>query len=236
MSLSDSDDMLVVHNVSKQFEIHERNVRRRVLENLTFSVRRGECVALDGPSGVGKSTLMRMIYGSYRTAFGQINVRTPHGYVDVASADPWTLIELRRSTLGYVSQFLRVLPRISALDIVAGPLLDRGVESAPARREAGAMLERLGVESSLWDLSPLTFSGGEQQRVNIARTFTSGYSVLLLDEPTASLDARNRELVLSVIREAMENGSAIVGIFHDRLAADAIVTRRVALTKVRHAS
>jgi alpha-D-ribose 1-methylphosphonate 5-triphosphate synthase subunit PhnL len=231
MSQLNPNEVLAVNGVSKQFEIHERNVRRNVLSDVSLNVSKGECVALDGPSGTGKSTLMRMIYGSYRAFNGSISVRTDRGLVDVVTAGPWDLIELRRSTMGYVSQFLRVLPRISALDIVAGPLLDRGWAIGEARDKAASMLDRLGVERSLWDLSPLTFSGGEQQRVNIARTFATGYSLLLLDEPTASLDAKNRELVVSVIREALNDGCAVVGIFHDRAAADQIVTRRVTLSK-----
>lgn len=225
----DPDELLRLRNVSKTFTLHERDVSRCVLSEISLSVRAGECVHLDGPSGAGKSTLMRMIYGTYKTMTGEILVRTENGDVDVVTADPWTLIELRRSTVGYVSQFLRVLPRVSAFDIVLYPLLLRGVDRDSARESAASMLSRLGIPESLWDLSPLTFSGGEQQRVNIARGFAAGHRLLLLDEPTASLDAANRNLVLAVIRDALRRGAAIVSIFHDRDVADQIVTRQISL-------
>jgi alpha-D-ribose 1-methylphosphonate 5-triphosphate synthase subunit PhnL len=223
------DEVLRLRNVSKTFTLHERDVSRCVLSDISLSVRAGECVHLDGPSGVGKSTLMRMIYGTYKTMTGEILVHTESGAVDVVTADPWTLIELRRSTVGYVSQFLRVLPRVSAFDIVLYPLLLRGIDRDKARATAASMLSRLDIAERLWDLSPLTFSGGEQQRVNIARGFAPDHKLLLLDEPTASLDAANRHLVLEVIRDALRRGVAIVAIFHDREIAQQVVTRQVLL-------
>jgi alpha-D-ribose 1-methylphosphonate 5-triphosphate synthase subunit PhnL len=226
------DEALRLRGVSKTFTLHERDVSHCVLSEISLSVRAGECVHLDGPSGVGKSTLMRMIYGTYKTMAGEILVRTENGDVDVVTADPWTLIELRRSTVGYVSQFLRVLPRVSAFDIVLYPLLLRGIDRDEARESAASMLSRLRIPERLWDLSPLTFSGGEQQRVNIARGFAAGHRLLLLDEPTASLDAANRDLVLAVIHDALRQGAAIIAIFHDRDVADQVVTRQVALENV----
>ena len=228
----DPDEVLRLRNVSKTFTLHERDVSRSVLADISLSVRAGECIHLDGPSGVGKSTLMRMIYGTYKTLTGEILVRTENGDVDVVTADPWTLIELRRSTVGYVSQFLRVLPRVSAFDVVLYPLLVRGIDRDKARATAASMLSRLGIAERLWDLSPLTFSGGEQQRVNIARGFAADHKLLLLDEPTASLDAANRNLVLEVIRDALRRGAAVVAIFHDRDVADQVVTRQVSLESV----
>ena len=102
---------------------------------------------------------------------------------------------VRRDTIGYVSQFLRTVPRVSALDVVAEPLVARGVDRDAARDRARELLARLNLPERLWALPPATFSGGEQQRVNIARGFITDHPILLLDEPTASLDANNREVV-----------------------------------------
>lgn len=192
-----------------------------------MTVAAGECVSLVGASGAGKSTLMRMIYGNYLTASGRIMV----GDVDVASAAPREIIQLRRRTLGYVSQFLRVVPRVSTLDVVAEPLLATGTERDIAIAQAEMLLTRLNIPKRLWTLSPTTFSGGEQQRVNIARGFAFPYPALLLDEPTASLDPTNRATVLAMIAEAKVRGAAIIGIFHDQAARDEICDRQFDVTR-----
>ena len=150
--------------------------------------------------------------------------------VDVAQASPRQIIALRRDTLGYVSQFLRVVPRVPTVDVVAEPLLRLGVPAGEARARAEALLSRLNIPQRLWGLSPTTFSGGEQQRVNIARGFAHGFPVLLLDEPTASLDAVNREVVLGLIEEAKARGAAILGIFHDEGARERVCDRLVDVT------
>jgi alpha-D-ribose 1-methylphosphonate 5-triphosphate synthase subunit PhnL len=191
-----------------------------------LSVRPGECVGLVGASGSGKSTLMRMIWGNYLAQAGSILI----GGLDVAQAQPRQIIALRRQTLGYVSQFLRVVPRVPTIDVVAEPLLVLGVARAEARAQATGLLARLNIPERLWGLSPTTFSGGEQQRVNIARGFAHPYPALLLDEPTASLDAVNREVVLQLIEEARARGAAILGIFHDEAARDRLCDRVVNVT------
>ena len=183
-------------------------------------------MALTGASGAGKSTLMRMIYGNYLAASGHIWV----GETDVAAANPREILQLRRHTLGYVSQFLRVVPRVPTLDVVAEPLLAVGTPVDTARARAEDLLERLNIPRTLWDLSPTTFSGGEQQRVNIARGFAHDFPAMLLDEPTASLDATNRETVLGLIEEAKARGSAIIGIFHDEAARDRVCDRQIDVT------
>ena len=152
------------------------------------------------------------------------------GDLDVARAAPREIIRLRRETLGYVSQFLRVVPRVPTLDVVAEPLLVLGMARVPARARAAELLTRLNIPQRLWSLSPNTFSGGEQQRVNIARGFVHDYPALLLDEPTASLDASNREVVLSLITEAKARGAAILGIFHDSGARAQVCDRQVDVT------
>ena len=219
--------MIELRDVSKTFTLHNQgSAVIRVMEGAGLSVAPGECVALTGASGAGKSTLMRMIYGNYRAASGQILV----GGTDLAQAEPREVIALRREVLGYVSQFLRVVPRVPTLDVVAEPLLQLGHETEAARDVARGLLTRLNIPERLWGLSPTTFSGGEQQRVNIARGFAHDYPALLLDEPTASLDATNRETVLGLIEEAKARGAAIVGIFHDGEARARVCDREVDVT------
>jgi alpha-D-ribose 1-methylphosphonate 5-triphosphate synthase subunit PhnL len=210
--------------VSKDFTLHNQGgAVIRVLAGARLSVGPGECVALTGPSGSGKSTLMRMIWGNYLAASGRIAVAG----VDVARASPREILALRRRELGYVSQFLRVVPRVPALDVVAEPLLGLGVPAEAARGRAAVLLARLRIPEALWVLSPTTFSGGEQQRVNIARGFIHPYPAMLLDEPTASLDPANRETVLELVEEAKARGAAIVGIFHDAAARARVADREV---------
>ncbi len=219
--------MISIENVSKSFVLHNQGAAEiPVMRGASLRVAAGECVALVGASGAGKSTLMRMIYGNYLTASGRIMV----GNLDVASAAPREIIQLRRETLGYVSQFLRVVPRVSTLDVVAEPLLSTGTPRDVAMAKAEALLRRLNIPERLWALSPTTFSGGEQQRVNIARGFAFPYPALLLDEPTASLDPTNRATVLAMITESKARGAAIVGIFHDHAARDEICDRQLDVT------
>ncbi len=219
--------MIRIENLSKSFTLHNQGgTVIPVMAGAALTVAKGECVGLIGQSGAGKSTLMRMIYGNYLTAGGRLVV----GALDVASAEPRQIIALRRHTLGYVSQFLRVVPRVATLEVVAEPLLALGTPATQARDHAAALLTRLNIPERLWGLSPTTFSGGEQQRVNIARGFAHPYPALLLDEPTASLDAANREVVLSFIEEAKARGAAILGIFHDEAARARVCTRLVDVT------
>ncbi|KIN71021.1 phosphonate C-P lyase system protein PhnL [Sulfitobacter guttiformis] len=220
--------MISIENISKSFVLHNQGgVEIPVMQGASLRVEAGECVALIGASGAGKSTLMRMIYGNYLTASGRIMI----GDLDVASAAPREIIELRRMTLGYVSQFLRVVPRVSTLDVVCEPLLTTGTPRAQAVETAQELLSRLNIPERLWSLSPTTFSGGEQQRVNIARGFAYPYPALLLDEPTASLDPLNRATVLSMVGEAKARGAAIIGIFHDHAARDALCDQQLDVTQ-----
>lgn len=219
--------MIQVSDLSKSFTLHNQGgAVIPVMAGAALSVAPGKCVGLTGASGAGKSTLMRMVYGNYLAAEGSILV----GDLDVARAEPREIIALRRRTLGYVSQFLRVVPRVPTIEVVAEPLLVLGVARDEARGRAAALLARLNIPERLWALSPTTFSGGEQQRVNIARGFVHGYPALLLDEPTASLDAANREVVLELIEEAKVRGAAILGIFHDEGARTRVCDRLVDVT------
>ena len=215
--------MLRAECLSKTFTLHlQGGTRIPVLDSIGFELQAGQCVALAGPSGAGKSTLMRSLYGTYRVDAGHILVRHGGALVDIARADPRLVLRVRRDSLGYVSQFLRVVPRVPALDVVAEAAVLRGRPLDDARREAAALLAQLGIPHRLHSLPPATFSGGEQQRVNLARGFIGGHPVLLLDEPTASLDPRNRDVVVGMVQAAKARGTAIVGIFHDAAVRDAV--------------
>ncbi|EIR8713816.1 phosphonate C-P lyase system protein PhnL [Salmonella enterica] len=218
--------MIHVENVSKTFVLHQQNgVRLPVLKNATLAVKSGECVVLHGHSGSGKSTLLRSLYANYLPDKGHIRIRHGNEWVDLVQAPTRKVLEVRRSTIGWVSQFLRVIPRISALDVVMQPLLELGVPRDVCAAKAARLLTRLNVPEPLWHLAPSTFSGGEQQRVNIARGFIVDYPILLLDEPTASLDANNSAAVVTLITEAKARGAAIVGIFHDQAVRDRVADR-----------
>jgi alpha-D-ribose 1-methylphosphonate 5-triphosphate synthase subunit PhnL len=207
---------LSVEGVAKSFTLHLHDGKRLpVIEGLSFSLHAGECVVLGGPSGAGKSSVLKMLHGNYLCGAGRIHVRHGAGMVDIVGADPRTVLEIRRRTLGYVSQFLRVIPRVPAIGIVAEPALAAGLPRDEALARAEALLVRLNLPRRLWTLPPATFSGGEQQRVNIARGFAGDHTILILDEPTASLDAENRDAVVGLIAERKSAGSAFVGIFHD---------------------
>jgi alpha-D-ribose 1-methylphosphonate 5-triphosphate synthase subunit PhnL len=225
--------MIRLVGLTKRFVLHAQGaVELGVLDALSLTVARGECVALDGPSGIGKSTLLRTIYANYKADAGEIWVRHGGAPIDLAAASPRQVLEVRRRTLGYISQFLHVIPRVATLKIVAEPLRALGVASAEAEERAAALLRRLGLPEAMWRLAPATFSGGEQQRVNIARGFVAGHDILLLDEPTSALDAENRDRVVALIREARDAGTAMLGIFHDLPVREAVATRVFAMPEV----
>lgn len=222
---------LVVSDVAKSFTMHLRDgVRLPVVAGVSFSIRAGECAVLGGPSGAGKSSILKMLYGNYAVDAGQIIVQHDGGLIDLASAGPRTVLSVRRHTIGYVSQFLRTVPRVSALDVVAEPLVERGEDREGAREKARTLLAQLNLPEKLWALPPATFSGGEQQRVNIARGFITEHPILLLDEPTASLDARNRDVVVELIAAKKAAGVALLGIFHDQDVRDAVADRIIDVT------
>ncbi|MFH8134905.1 phosphonate C-P lyase system protein PhnL [Pantoea osteomyelitidis] len=217
---------LRVENLSKTFVLHNQSgVALPVLHDASLEVNSGECVVLHGRSGSGKSTLLRALYGNYQANSGHIWLRHQEQWVDMVNAPARQILAMRRDTLGWVSQFLRVIPRVPTLEIVMQPLLERGVERAFCEGRAKDLLTRLNVPERLWSLAPSTFSGGEQQRVNIARGFIADYPVLLLDEPTASLDNANSAAVVELIEQARARGAAIVGIFHDEAVRERVADR-----------
>ncbi|MBD1551332.1 phosphonate C-P lyase system protein PhnL [Pseudomonas typographi] len=223
--------LIEVRDLSKTFTLHPQNsVALNVLRGLDFSVLSGECLVLHGQSGAGKSTLLRTLYGNYLPTAGSIRVLHRGQWLELRGAEPRQIMAVRQHTLGYVSQFLRVIPRVATLDIVMEPALSRGWEQPRAKARAEALLARLNIAKPLWQLAPGTFSGGEQQRVNIARGFMVPWPVMLLDEPTASLDDANRQVVLELINETKAAGAAVIGIFHDRLAREAVADRHLDMT------
>jgi alpha-D-ribose 1-methylphosphonate 5-triphosphate synthase subunit PhnL len=215
--------VLQLSHVSKTFTMHlQGGVKLAVLKGVEFAVEPGECLVITGASGAGKSCVLKMIFGTYRCDSGSILVRDGEDTVEITAADPRRILELRRLRIGYVSQFLRAVPRVPAIDVVAEPLLAQGTPGDEALENAKALLSRLNIPPRLWSLPPATFSGGEQQRVNIARGFLPDYALLLLDEPTASLDSANRSVVVDLIQEKKREGAAIVAIVHDAEVRDAI--------------
>ncbi len=223
--------LIEVRDLSKTFTLHQQNgVVLNVLRGLNFSVRGGECLVLNGHSGAGKSTLLRTLYGNYLPAGGSIRVQHEGQPLELVGAEPRQVLAVRRQTLGYVSQFLRVIPRVCALDVVMESALARGWNKVEAKARAELLLTRLNIPQRLWQLAPGTFSGGEQQRINIARGFMVPWPVMLLDEPTASLDDTNGQVVLELINEAKQAGAALIGIFHDRTARESVADRHLNMT------
>jgi alpha-D-ribose 1-methylphosphonate 5-triphosphate synthase subunit PhnL len=232
--------LLHMQAVSKQFVLHlQSNTVLPVLKDFDLQLMPGECVRLSGPSGMGKSTVLKLAFGNYRASAGRIWVRDAQDpAIDITQANARTVLHLRSQTMGYVSQFLRVIPRVAAIDIVAEPLLEGGASlysAEQAREMAAQWLTRLRIAPSLWQLPPATFSGGEQQRINIARSFIKPRPLLLLDEPTASLDPENTQTVIDLICEARAQGVGILGIFHDTLVAQAVASRTVAMQPISSA-
>ncbi|MDQ0394679.1 phosphonate C-P lyase system protein PhnL [Labrys monachus] len=230
--MSNSPPFLALEAVGKSFTLHLQGGQRiGVMRDVGFAVMPGECVVLGGPSGAGKSSILKMIYGNYRCDQGRILLRDGDEEVDVASAAPRRILALRRDVMGYVSQFLRVIPRVPALAIVADAAREAGLGAEEATARARRLLSLLNVPERLWGLPPATFSGGEQQRVNIARGLAPDRPLLLLDEPTASLDAANRAVVVDLVQEKKQKGVAIVGIFHDEDVRGRVADRIVDVTR-----
>jgi alpha-D-ribose 1-methylphosphonate 5-triphosphate synthase subunit PhnL len=228
--VTETPERIAVRGLRKGFTLHTQGgVHLPVLDGFDLGVGAGEVVVLRGPSGSGKSSVLRCLHGSYRADGGALWVHGEPGWVDVARAEPRRILALRDRTLGYVSQFLRTIPRVPAERVVAEPAIRAGADPETALDQARALLARLNIAERLWPLPPATFSGGEQQRVNVARAFAVDYTVLLLDEPTAALDASNTDAIIALTREAAARGAAVVGIFHDDAVRRAVATRTVDL-------
>jgi len=210
--------LLNINGLVKRFVLHTRGGKIiDALKDLSLEVRAGEIYGLSGPSGSGKSTILKCIYRTYMPTHGAIWYESSHyGKVDLASLSEHAIIDLRKREIGFVSQFLKIIPRVSAVDIVAEPLLSRnGISPEKARLKAIHLLERLHISSQLFDAYPVTFSGGEQQRVNIARAVIWRPKLLLVDEPIASLDQLTASIVLDIFNEIRNEGTTIISVFHD---------------------
>jgi alpha-D-ribose 1-methylphosphonate 5-triphosphate synthase subunit PhnL len=225
------NDLLVVEDLDKTFTLHlHGGLRLPVVSGVRFAVKRGECVVFGGPSGVGKSSILKIVFGAYRSDAGRILLADGDGFLDIAAATPREVIRARRRIMSYVSQFLRVIPRVAAIDVVAAAAREAGLEAAAARARAASLMARLNLPERLWRLPPATFSGGEQQRVNIARGFAGGHSLLILDEPTASLDAENRNAVVELIAERRVGGAGFLAVFHDEDVRARLADRLIDVT------
>ncbi|MGK7912428.1 MAG: phosphonate C-P lyase system protein PhnL [Synechococcus sp.] len=220
--------LLEASDLWKRFVLHgQGGVELPVLEGTSLQLFPGDCIALVGASGSGKSTFMRSLYANYRVDRGSIWVQHDGAQLDITQLAPHELLDVRRKTIGYVSQFLRVIPRVPAIDVAAEPLLELGTDADEAHEVVATLFRRLNLPERLWQLSPTTFSGGEQQRVNIARALSVDYPILLLDEPTSALDAANRQVVIELIEERKARGRALVGIFHDAEVRDRVCNRQL---------
>lgn len=208
--------LLKIEKLSKSFYMHEQQKEVPSARDVSFNVYSGRLTAIVGPTGSGKSSILKTIYRTYLPGSGRILYHTASGKtVDLAAADDHTILALRNRELKFVTQFLFALPRQPALDVVASPLYKLGLSKADGRKKAGALLKRLRIPEHLWSLSPTTFSGGERQRINLARGIISRPRLLLLDEPTASLDHETIEDVLQLIDALKQEGTGILAIFHD---------------------
>jgi alpha-D-ribose 1-methylphosphonate 5-triphosphate synthase subunit PhnL len=225
--------VLEVRDLSKDFVVHSRGgAALPGFSGVSFGVEAGSLLAITGPSGIGKSSLLKCVCRTYIPSSGQILYRTKNrGTLDLASAGDWEILDLRKDEIGYVSQFFRVMPRLSALDILMEPLAVRGSSPGEARERAEGLLSRAGLGKALWDMYPATFSGGEKQRLNILRALIAGPRLLLLDEPTASLDRAHKERIMGMILDLKAEGTAMVAVFHDRDALRALADTRYDLAE-----
>ena len=224
--------VIEVRNFCKRFTLHQQGgVVINALDNVSFSVSAGECLALSGPSGAGKSTMLKALYGNYLPSSGEILVRTDAGTIDIGKASPRTVMKLRLGVISFVTQFLRVIPRVTALSLVAEPLAEAGVDPEEARSRARDMLYRLNLPERLWNLAPATFSGGEQQRVAIARALINSPEILLADEPTGNLDVHNSMEIMELLEEINRRGTTVLVVTHSREIVAEMGKRVITLTR-----
>jgi alpha-D-ribose 1-methylphosphonate 5-triphosphate synthase subunit PhnL len=214
--MSGIEAIIDARNLTKQFTIHRLEKQISGCVDVSIRVEPGQFVGITGRSGSGKSTVLKLIYRTYLPQHGSIMYHSAeHGLVDLSEVDERTMIGLRRHEIGYVSQFLQVIPRTTAREIVERAALESGRGAEAARRDTSRVLEHFELDPGLWDSYPVNFSGGEKLRLNIARAMVKHPRLLLLDEPTASLDERSRERVRQIIEQLKSEGTTMLGIFHD---------------------
>jgi alpha-D-ribose 1-methylphosphonate 5-triphosphate synthase subunit PhnL len=220
--------ILEIDDLSKTFALHVLDDKTVTgLEDVSFQVGEGDFVAVVGESGSGKSSLLKCINRTYEPSSGHIRLQTDGGTVDLATCSDREVLAVRDRELGYASQFLDEIPRVPAVDVVARPLWEQGVDREQARERAQTLLDRLALPDELWEAYPATFSGGERQRVNLARAIAPEPRVLLLDEPTSALDPDTRTKALALLEDDLDAETTVVGVFHDhdvvRRVADQVV-------------
>jgi alpha-D-ribose 1-methylphosphonate 5-triphosphate synthase subunit PhnL len=220
--------MLKVEELAKEFIMYVRGgLKIDSFRNVSFVALSGKMLAVTGPSGIGKSSLLKCIYRTYQPTGGAVYYQAADGSrMNLAEADHQTMLKLRRTEIGYVSQFLHVIPRVSALDILSAKLSRTIADEAEARETAREYLGRVGISENLWEMYPSTFSGGEKQRLNILMALAAVPRLLLLDEPTASLDSHSKEIIIELILDAKKKGTTMIGVFHDQEAIKALADHR----------
>ncbi|MGF7058773.1 phosphonate C-P lyase system protein PhnL [Brassicibacter mesophilus] len=209
-------DLLKIQNLSKSFTLHNLKKHIKACKDISISLKEGEFIGITGKSGSGKSTILKSIYRTYSPQSGEIWYNSEKfGLIDLTSISERQMIYLRKYEIGYVSQFLNVMPRTTARQIVEQAVIEMGGEKEYAKKEAEKMLAHFELDRELWDSYPNTFSGGEKLRLNIARAMVKRPRLLLLDEPTASLDSSSKLKVRELIEQLKNQGTTMLGIFHD---------------------
>jgi alpha-D-ribose 1-methylphosphonate 5-triphosphate synthase subunit PhnL len=218
--------LLDVRDLSKTFDMHVLGGKQVTgLDGVTFDVHDGEFLAVVGESGSGKSSLLKCLYRTYDPTTGSVGFSATDGQVDLADCSEREVLGLRHREIGYASQFLTEIPRVPAVDVVARPLRERGVPTEESRDRARELLSALRLPEALFDAYPATFSGGERQRVNLARAIAPRPRLLLLDEPTSALDPETRRVAIDLLRSYLDEGTTIVGVFHDRAVVEQVADR-----------
>lgn len=208
--------MLEVIQFGKTFTNHQLQTKRKAVSNIDFKLEKGQFLGIVGKSGSGKSTILKSIYRTYLPDEGHIYFDSERfGKVDLTKVTERQMIYLRKHEIGYVSQFLNVMPRTTSRELVENAILEMGESEQTAKVEAEKALSHFELDERLWDTFPNTFSGGEKLRLNIAMATVKKPRLLLLDEPTASLDQQSKLKVREVIEKLKNSGTTLVGIFHD---------------------
>jgi alpha-D-ribose 1-methylphosphonate 5-triphosphate synthase subunit PhnL len=208
--------ILDIRGLEKDFTVHQLGKKIRACHGITMAIDSGEFVGITGKSGSGKSTILKIIYRSYLPQKGEIWYDSRRfGLIDLCKADERVILYLRRREIGYVSQFLNVIPRTTARETIEAAAREMERTPEESRSDAEAMLRHFELDPEIWDSYVSTFSGGEKLRLNIARAMVKRPHLLLLDEPTASLDRHSKGKVRALIEQLKKEGTTMLGIFHD---------------------